>query len=164
MRILGIDPGSQKMGFAIIDFPKKKVLFVDTLFLNYTKKSDNFFLKIRKIYEKLERLIHDYCPEVMAIEAPFYGKNAQSMLKLGQIQGVCFALAIQHGLQIQEYKPRQVKRAIAGNGNASKEQVQGMLQYYFPETHNLIFSEYDASDALAIALTCGFHLETTFDE
>lgn len=163
MRILGVDPGSQVIGFAVIEFPDPDLIYIDAIHFEDRKEYPDFFSKVKKIYKELGVLICEYQPEVMAIESPFYGKNAQSMLKLGQIQGVCFTLALQYGLEIQEYKPRQVKRAITGNGNASKEQVQRMLKYYFPDDTKFSFQNYDASDALAIALTCGFYMETTLN-
>ena len=106
-------------------------------------------MKLRMIYERTIELIDTYHPDEMALEAPFFGKNVQSMLKLGRAQGVCMATALSKKIPVFEYSPRLVKQSIVGNGNASKEQVSGMLQAMFPGIeHNYL----DASDALAVAV------------
>lgn len=114
--------------------------------------------KLKTIYEEIQQLIHKYKPTAMAVEAPFYGKNVQSMLKLGRSQGVAMAVAFANRLSVTEYAPKEVKLSITGNGNASKEQVSKML-------HNLLCFDYsekklDATDALAVALCHWFHLNT----
>lgn len=125
--ILGIDPGTTVMGFGLIKVEKKKMQFLlmDELLLN---KYDSHELKLKKIFEKTLSIIDTYHPDELAIEAPFFGKNVQSMLKLGRAQGVAMAAGLYREVPITEYSPKKIKMAITGNGNASKEQVAGMLQ------------------------------------
>lgn len=148
--IIGIDPGTQVMGFGIISIVnrKMKLLCIDELIL---KKIDSHALKLKKIFEKTLSLIDHYHPDELSIEEPFYAKNVQSMLKLGRAQGVAMAVGLLREIPITEYLPKKVKMSITGNGNASKEQVAGMLKTLlnlkeFP-THYL-----DASDGLALAV------------
>ena len=152
--ILGIDPGTLVMGYGLIScLPNPKVLQAGILKLD-SKTSHP--LRLKKIFEYLNTLILKYHPDELAIEAPFFGKNVQSMLKLGRAQGVAIAAALQHELPVTEYAPRKIKQSITGNGNASKEQVaamiQNILQYHAPTV-------LDASDALAVAL-CHFYQHT----
>ena len=125
--ILGIDPGTNVMGFGIISVKnnKMKLIMLDELML---KKVVGHEVKLKKIFEKTLGLIDNFHPDELAIEAPFYGKNVQSMLKLGRAQGVAMAAGLYREVPITEYSPKKIKMAITGNGNASKEQVAGMLQ------------------------------------
>ena len=147
--ILGIDPGTIIMGFGLIEIKNSKINLIEMGVLKLTSKSDAYE-RLEKIHSEVRRLIHHYKANHFAIEAPFFGKNVQSMLKLGQAQGVAIAAAMQSGLPISEYSPKKVKQSITGNGNADKEQVMKMLQQI------LSFKEspkhYDATDALAVAV------------
>jgi len=147
--ILGIDPGTTVLGFAILDAASlhSALLDIGTFRLNKIKEHAD---KLKSIFEKTLQLIEQYQPQILAIEAPFYGKNPQSMLKLGRAQGVVIAAAMYKGLEVFEYSPRKIKQSITGNGNASKEQVAAMLQ-----NMNLIEENrhpFDATDALAVAV------------
>ena len=124
--IMGIDPGTNIMGFGVIKVTGRTMSYVamDELDL---RKSDDPFLKLKTIFEYTTSLIDTYLPDEIALEAPFYGKNVQSMLKLGRAQGVAMSAALMRQIPITEYLPKKVKMAITGNGNASKEQVAGML-------------------------------------
>lgn len=148
-RILGIDPGSNVMGFAILEVKggKPMVLEMGTISM---KHMANHYLKLKMIFEELQMLIEKYQPENMALEAPFYGKNVQSMLKLGRAQGVAMAAGITKGLEVVEYSPKKIKQSITGNGNASKEQVAAMLSSILKVDVDETYL--DATDALATAL------------
>ena len=156
MLILGIDPGTQILGYSLLDTdgPAPKIVAMDVLYL---KKIPEFNLRIRQIFLSTTRLIDSFHPDHLAIEAPFFGKNVQSMLKLGRAQGVAIAAAISRDLSITEYEPSVIKQHITGNGNASKEQVASILRSIlgFQETPRYL----DATDALAVAFTC--HLQFT---
>lgn len=149
-RILGIDPGTNVLGFALIDANKKAIKVVEIGVVTFAHISDDHTVKLRYIFEQVQDIIRQYKPSEMAIEAPFFGKNVQSMLKLGRAQGVAIAAGMVNQLSITEYMPKKIKRAVTGNGNASKEQVAGMLEKIL----NAKFSEkyFDATDALATAL------------
>ena len=127
MIILGIDPGTTIMGFGIIRVMRKEMEFVQMNELMLTKYRDPF-TKLKLIVDRTIELIDTYHPDEIAIEAPFYGKNVQSMLKLGRAQGVAMAAGLSRQVPITEYLPKKIKMAITGNGNASKEQVARMLQ------------------------------------
>lgn len=147
--ILGIDPGTQLLGFALlkVDGNKQQVLLMDVLKLTSYK---DIYVRLEKIHTKVSELIKLYKPQTFAIEAPFYGKNVQSMLKLGRAQGVAIAAAIYAGLDVTEYSPKKVKQSITGNGNADKEQIWKMLQQILHIEKKPQY--YDATDALAVAL------------
>ncbi len=147
--ILGIDPGSVVMGYAIIEITGKKITLIEMDVLNMGTKKD-VYERLGQIFERIDTVIKKYKPNQCAIEAPFFGKNVQSMLKLGRAQGVAIACAMQHKLTVCEYSPKKVKQSITGNGNANKEQVQAMLQRIF--SMNEIPKIFDATDALAVAL------------
>lgn len=149
-RILGIDPGTNVLGFALIDADKKSVNVLEIGVVTFAHIGDDHTLKLQHIFEQVQDLIQQYKPSEMAIEAPFFGKNVQSMLKLGRAQGVAIAAGMVNHLAITEYMPKKIKRAITGNGNASKEQVAGMLENIL----KMKFSEkyFDATDALAAAV------------
>ena len=125
--ILGIDPGTTIMGFGLIKVVKKKMSFLQLNELQLGKYDDHY-LKLKLIFERTVELIDTYHPDEIAIEAPFFGKNVQSMLKLGRAQGVAMAAGLSREVPITEYSPKKIKMAITGNGNASKEQVAKMLQ------------------------------------
>jgi len=151
--ILGIDPGTNVMGFGIIKSMNSKPIMVDMGLINLKKISDPY-LKLKEIYNSVISLIDKFCPDELAIEAPFYGKNVQSMLKLGRAQGVAISAALQRDIPVFEYAPRKIKMAITGQGSASKEQVAGILKNILQSERN--FEQYDATDALAAAL-CHFY-------
>lgn len=152
--ILGIDPGTVIMGYGLIGINGKQISLVTMGILKLAKYSGHA-LKLKKIFERTLALVEEYKPDELSIEAPFYAKNVQSMLKLGRAQGVAMAAALYRDIPITEYTPREIKRSITGNGNASKEQVAGMLQ-------NLLKVEkapdyLDATDGLAAAVCHHFN-------
>jgi crossover junction endodeoxyribonuclease RuvC len=151
--ILGIDPGTTIMGFGLIKIMNKKMYFIQLNELNL-KKYDDHYLKLKLIFERTIELIDTHHPDEIAIEAPFYGKNVQSMLKLGRAQGVAMAAGLSRQIPITEYLPKKIKMAITGNGNASKEQVAKMLQTLL-ELKTLP-KNLDATDGLAAAV-CHFY-------
>ncbi|RTL50511.1 MAG: crossover junction endodeoxyribonuclease RuvC [Sphingobacteriales bacterium] len=147
--ILGIDPGSQLMGYALLAVQNNQPALITMDILSLTKY-DDIYERLEKIHTKICSLISTYKPHSFAIEAPFFGKNIQSMLKLGRAQGVAIAAAMQYKIPVTEYSPKKVKQSITGNGNADKEQVWKMLQQILHiETKPKYF---DASDALSVAL------------
>lgn len=150
--ILGIDPGTTVMGYGIIQTKGKSVVVLTLGVLKLDKYLD-YALKLKKIFERTVGLIDEYHPDELAIEAPFYGKNVQSMLKLGRAQGVAIAAAMSRELSVSEYAPKKIKLAITGNGNASKEQVASMLQKQLNFEYNDQYM--DATDGLAAAF-CHF--------
>ncbi len=147
--ILGIDPGTVVMGYAVVitEVNNVRLLHMDVLKLVSEKDS---YQKLEIIFSKVCELIKIYQPNMFAIEAPFFGKNVQSMLKLGRAQGVAIAAAMQASLPVTEYSPKKVKQSITGNGNSSKEQVFKMLQRIVAIEEKPHF--FDATDALAVAL------------
>jgi crossover junction endodeoxyribonuclease RuvC len=147
--ILGVDPGTNLLGYAIIAVKGREIEVITLGVLKLAKYSDQY-AKLQKIFEKMSALIEQYKPQEFAIEAPFFGKNVQSMLKLGRAQGVCMAAALHHNLPVAEYSPRRVKQSITGRGAASKEQVSGMLHHQI--RFEDLTSSLDASDALAVAM------------
>jgi crossover junction endodeoxyribonuclease RuvC len=148
--ILGIDPGTLMMGYSVIhvSFGRIAVLEMDVLKLSNRK---DHYERLQLIHQKVVHLISQFKPQYFAIEAPFFGKNVQSMLKLGRAQGVAIAAAMQYGLTVNEYSPKKIKQSITGNGNADKEQVWKMLQRILPIQHVEI-QYHDISDALAVAV------------
>jgi crossover junction endodeoxyribonuclease RuvC len=152
--ILGIDPGTTVMGYGIIltEGKKYKLLQYGVIHL---KKHETHELKLKKIFERITGIIDEFLPDSVALEAPFYGVNIQSMLKLGRAQGVAMAAALARDIPITEYSPKKVKQSVTGNGNASKEQVAAMLQTLFNLTE--LPKMLDATDALAVALCHHFH-------
>jgi crossover junction endodeoxyribonuclease RuvC len=147
--ILGIDPGTVMMGYGIIKVTGSKMQLVEMNTLQ-PGKVDDPYKKLQLIYNTVSGLIIKYKPDVFAIEAPFFGKNVQSMLKLGRAQGVAIAAAMRHGLGVTEYSPKKIKQSVTGNGNASKDQVLKMLQRLLHFTDDPVYL--DASDALAVAV------------
>lgn len=153
--IIGIDPGTNVMGYGILRVVGKtpSVVSMGVIKLN---KFETHYLRLRRIFEGVQGIIGQYLPDEMAIEAPFFGKNVQSMLKLGRAQGVAMAAALTRDIPITEYEPRKIKMAITGNGAASKEQVQEMLRRILNIPREQLLPELDATDALAAAL-CHFY-------
>jgi len=148
--ILGIDPGTLMMGYSIVIVQNSKPELIEMDILKLSAKKDNY-QRLEIIHKKVSDLIAIFHPHCFAIEAPFYGKNVQSMLKLGRAQGVAIAAAINAGLEVCEYSPRKIKQSITGNGNAGKEQVWLMLQRILSIGDKKI-RYLDASDALAVAV------------
>lgn len=149
--IIGIDPGTNVMGYGLLGVKtgKPSLIAMGVLQLN---KLDDHYLRLRRIYDRVLSLVEEFLPDEMAIEAPFYGKNVQSMLKLGRAQGVAMAAALGRQVPIAEYEPRKIKMAITGNGAASKEQVAMMLQRQLNIDPQNMPQFLDATDALAAAL------------
>lgn len=154
--ILGIDPGTLIMGYGIIEINGSGVKMKTMHALKLSSRNDNY-QRLRIIHEKVEELIKKYKPHEFAIEAPFFGKNVQSMLKLGRAQGVAIAAAIQAGVPVTEYSPKKVKQSVTGNGNADKEQVWKMLQQLLTLKEDPL--SFDATDALAVAVC--HHFQTS---
>ncbi|RAV30916.1 crossover junction endodeoxyribonuclease RuvC [Sinomicrobium soli] len=150
--ILGIDPGTTIMGFGLIRVSGKQMAFLQLNELQLQKYGDHY-LKLKMIFERTVELIETYHPDEIAIEAPFFGKNVQSMLKLGRAQGVAMAAGLSREVPVTEYSPRKIKMAITGNGNASKEQVARMLQQLLKLGE--LPKNLDATDGLAAAV-CHF--------
>jgi crossover junction endodeoxyribonuclease RuvC len=149
--ILGIDPGTNVMGYGLLKITNNKpeMLAMGILQLN---KYEDHYLRLRKIFDRTLGLIEEYLPDELAIEAPFFGKNVQSMLKLGRAQGTAIAAALSRDLPIFEYAPLKIKMAITGNGRASKEQVSDMLQRILKIPKETMLPQLDATDGLAAAL------------
>ncbi|MFH6946043.1 MULTISPECIES: crossover junction endodeoxyribonuclease RuvC [unclassified Flavobacterium] len=150
--ILGIDPGTTIMGFGLIKVINKKMEFLQLNELQLSKY-DNHYQKLKIIFERTIELIETHNPDEIAIEAPFFGKNVQSMLKLGRAQGVAMAAGLSRDIPITEYEPKKIKMAITGNGNASKEQVAKMLQQLLGLKE--LPKNLDSTDGLAAAV-CHF--------
>lgn len=151
--ILGIDPGTNLMGYGIIQASGRHPSYVDMGVVDLKKEGDHY-MKLRRIYASTLELIEKYLPDEVAIEAPFYGKNVQSMLKLGRAQGVAMAAVLSRDIPVFEYAPRKIKLSITSAGDASKEQVAGMLARMF--TLQSIPRNLDATDGLAVAV-CHFY-------
>ena len=151
--ILGIDPGTIIMGYGLIKTEGTEITLLEMGVLQPGKVKDGY-KKLQLIFNTVSGLVTKYQPDTFAIEAPFFGKNVQSMLKLGRAQGVAIAAAMRHGLDVTEYSPKKVKQSVTGNGNASKEQVLKMLQQILSFTDNP--KHFDATDALAVAV-CHFY-------
>lgn len=150
--ILGIDPGTTVMGYGILGIEGRKMHLVSMGVIQLHKYPDHA-LKLKRIFERCLYLVDEYKPDELAIEAPFFGKNVQSMLKLGRAQGVAMAAGLYREVPIHEYSPKSIKQAITGNGNASKEQVANMLQSLL--SIKQMPTQLDASDGLAAAV-CHF--------
>lgn len=151
--ILGIDPGTTIMGFGLIKVVGKNMHFLQMNELDLKKYTDHY-LKLKIIFERTTELIDTYNPDEIAIEAPFFGKNVQSMLKLGRAQGVAMAAGLSREIPITEYLPKKIKMAVTGNGNASKEQVAKMLQSLLGL--KTLPKNLDSTDGLAAAV-CHFY-------
>ena len=147
--ILGIDPGTTITGYGILQVTNNKPAVLAIGYLDLSKYDDHY-LKLQRIFERVLQLIDQYHPDELAIEAPFYDKNIQSMLKLGRAQGVAIAACLYRSIPIYEYMPRKIKSSITGNGNASKEQVALLLKNILQI--NDMPQNLDASDGLAVAM------------
>ncbi|NNC95443.1 MAG: crossover junction endodeoxyribonuclease RuvC [Chitinophagales bacterium] len=153
--ILGIDPGTIIMGYGLISVQKSDFKVISLGAIQIKEKDQ--VLRLKTIHSKIIQLIKTHLPDECAIEAPFFGKNAQSMLKLGRAQGVCMAAAISMDIPVTEYSPKKIKQSITGNGNASKEQVAAMLQSLCK--FNRMPKHLDATDGLATAVC--HHFQST---
>ncbi len=153
--IIGIDPGTNFMGYGILTVKGKKPALLAMGVIDLHKVGDHY-LRLARIYERVSGIVDEFCPDEMAIEAPFFGKNVQSMLKLGRAQGVAMAAALSRQVPITEYEPRKIKQAITGNGAASKEQVRLMLKRILVIKDSDLPPQMDATDALGAAL-CHFY-------
>lgn len=151
--ILGVDPGTTVMGFAVLEVHGRRLEALEIGVIQLHKFEDHPE-RLKRIFERINGIISFHTPQKMAIEAPFYGKNPQSMLKLGRAQGVAIAAAMVQGLEVFEYAPRTIKQSITGKGNASKEQVAAMLDQILGRA--LEPAWLDATDALAAAVCCHF--------
>ncbi|MFT4544857.1 MAG: crossover junction endodeoxyribonuclease RuvC [Polaribacter sp.] len=152
--ILGIDPGTVIMGYGLIHIKGSKISLLAMGVIKLDTKTDHP-TRLKKIFDQTLEVIKEYHPDEMSIEAPFFGKNVQSMLKLGRAQGVAIAAALSRNMPVAEYSPRKIKQSVTGNGNASKEQVYGMLE-------NLLETKLgdvplDATDGLAAAVCHHFN-------
>lgn len=148
--ILGIDPGTNVMGYGVLHVDGNKAQMMAMGVIDMRHLSDPY-LRLGTIFDRVTGIIEEYLPDEMAIEAPFFGKNVQSMLKLGRAQGVAIAAAIHRSVPIHEYAPLKIKMAITGNGSASKEQVAGMLQRMLQLKADDMPKFMDATDALGAA-------------
>ena len=150
--IMGIDPGTNVMGYGVLGINGKKpeVVVLGVLELS---KFESHYMRLHRIYERVTGLCTQYLPDEVALEAPFFGKNVQSMLKLGRAQGVAMAAALNRDIPISEYAPRLIKMSVTGNGQASKEQVANMLRVLLHMRSEDMPKLLDATDALAVALT-----------
>ncbi len=147
--ILGIDPGTTIMGYGIIIIKGKEMEMLQ-MGVIHLEKIDNHALKLKRIFERTVKLVEEYKPDEVSLEAPFFGKNVQSMLKLGRAQGVAMAAALYKNVPIFEYTPKKIKKSITGNGNASKVQVASMLQSLLKIRE--MPKHLDATDGLAAAV------------
>ena len=147
--ILGVDPGSNITGYGIIlsSGPDAELVTIGHIAMD---KYDEHYDKLSRIFHRMVELIKEYQPQEIAVEAPFYGKNAQSMLKLGRAQGMAIAAALQHHIPVYEYSAKKVKKSVTGNGNASKEQVAAMLPHILKS--GTLPDQLDATDGLAVAI------------
>ncbi len=155
--ILGIDPGTLLMGYSLIEINNNHITVLEMDVLKLSSRKDAYE-RLQLIQKKVQQLIEQFNPNDFAIEAPFFGKNVQSMLKLGRAQGVAIATAMHAGIPVTEYSPRKIKQSITGNGNAGKEQVWKMLQRLLQLRNEMM--QYDASDALAVAMCHHFQFKT----
>lgn len=147
--ILGIDPGTVVMGYGVISVTKGKIMLLQAGAIKLGKYEDHY-LRLQKIFERTLGVIDSCHPDEIALEAPFFGKNVQSMLKLGRAQGVAMAAALSRNIPIVEYAPRKIKQSVTGNGNASKDMVAKVLSKMLGFTENPQYL--DATDGLAVAV------------
>ncbi|HTR31246.1 MAG TPA: crossover junction endodeoxyribonuclease RuvC [Puia sp.] len=155
--ILGIDPGTVVMGYGLIEYKGNRLSLIEMGAVRLPARQDNYE-RLKLIHQKVQELIGRFTPQDFAIEAPFFGKNVQSMLKLGRAQGVAIATAMHAGIPVTEYSPKKVKLSITGNGNSEKQQVWKMLQRILQLEGEP--GRYDASDALAVAVCHHFQNQT----
>lgn len=153
---MGIDPGTNQLGYAIVDCYRNDQFRLVEMSVVHMGHLDNQAEKLKKIFEKLDFTLKAHRPDQVAIEAPFFGKNVQSMLKLGRAQGVAMAVAMVNDIQVTEYSPKKIKQSVTGNGNASKEQVAAMLEQLLRRKLDLGYL--DSTDALGVAICHHFCL------
>ncbi len=153
--IIGIDPGTNVMGYGVLGVKGRKPSMI-AMGVIELHRTDSHYLRLRHIFERVLGLVESFLPDEMAIETPFFGKNVQSMLKLGRAQGVAMAAALSRDIPITEYEPRKIKQAITGSGAASKEQVREMLRRQLTIASENLLPQFDATDALGAAL-CHFY-------
>ena len=161
--IIGIDPGTNVMGYGILGVKGRKASMI-AMGVIELHRADSHYLRLRHIYDRVLSLVEGFLPDEMAIEAPFFGKNVQSMLKLGRAQGVAMAAALERDIPIFEYAPLKIKMSITGNGNAAKEQVAGMLQRYLHIPDASMLPQLDATDGLAAAVCHYFQTNNPIQE
>lgn len=150
--ILGIDPGTNVMGYGVLGISQGKPQMI-VMGVIKLSRFESHYMRLRRIFERVQGLVEQHLPDEMAIEAPFFGKNVQSMLKLGRAQGVAMAAALTRDIPITEYPPLTVKQSITGSGSASKERVANMLKHLLDIPDDKMPDLLDATDALAVALT-----------
>ena len=155
-RILGIDPGTNTLGFSVIEIQGKSIKLIEMSVLKLGK-IDDMSKRMKVLFDTISNIIDKYQPEILSIEAPFFGKNVQSMLKLGRAQGLCIAAALSKDIPFYEYSPRKIKQSITGNGASSKEQVALMLQRIIE--FETMPKDLDATDALAAAVCHSYQKE-----
>ncbi len=148
--ILGIDPGTRIMGYGVLKITQNKPFLVAMGVVDISRTKD-IYLRLGHIYKRVIGIIDSFLPDEMAIEAQFYSKNVQSVLKLGRAQGIAIAAAITRDIPISEYEPKKIKMSVTGNGSASKEQVAGMLQNILNIPKESMTNQFDSTDALAVA-------------
>ena len=162
-RVLGVDPGTRIAGYGLIELQGRKPVLLACGVLRLEKLSPAASGRLSRLFHRLHSLIVEFEPQVLAIEAPFFARNPQTTLKLGRAQGVAIAAALAQGLEVSEYAPRKVKKAISGRGDASKEQVAALVRHHLPELSLRPEAELpDATDALAVALCHLMQQGTTF--
>lgn len=159
-RILGIDPGTNILGFSVIEIQGKSIKLIEMSVLKLGK-IDDMSKRMKVLFDTISNIIDKYQPEILSIEAPFFGKNVQSMLKLGRAQGLCIAAALSKDIPFYEYSPRKIKQSITGNGASSKEQVALMLQRIIE--FETMPKDLDATDALAAAVCHSYQKELLID-
>lgn len=159
-RILGIDPGTNILGFSVIEIQGKSIKLIEMSVLKLGK-IDDMSKRMKVLFDTISNVIDKYQPEILSIEAPFFGKNVQSMLKLGRAQGLCIAAALSKDIPFYEYSPRKIKQSITGNGASSKEQVALMLQRIIE--FETMPKDLDATDALAAAVCHSYQKELLID-
>ena len=147
--ILGIDPGTNILGYSVLSIQKGEMKLIEINVLRMDK-APNHYQKLKELFEGLNKVVQKFKPTEVAIEAPFFGKNVQSMLKLGRAQGAAITVALSNNLPVFEYAPRKIKQSITGNGNSSKEQVAALLSHLLKFDHQYLLL--DATDALAVAV------------
>lgn len=155
--ILGIDPGTNILGYSVIRVFKQELKLIEINVLRMEKTLDHY-QKLKSLYEGISAIVQQFRPDEMAVESPFFGKNVQSMLKLGRAQGVAITVALASNVPVFEYSPRKIKQSITGNGNSSKEQVAAMLSQLMKFDHQYLLL--DATDALAVAVCHHFQTKT----
>ncbi|MFV0392080.1 MAG: crossover junction endodeoxyribonuclease RuvC [Paludibacteraceae bacterium] len=161
--ILGVDPGTTIMGYGLIRVKGNKAEMIAMGVLELKKYIDHYH-KLQKIFSRTLSLIDEFNPDCLAIEAPFFGKNVQSMLKLGRAQGTAISAALYRDLPIYEYAPLKIKMSITGNGRAAKEQVADMLRRYLKIPHDDMLPQLDATDGLAAAYCHFLQMNTPFQQ